>query len=225
MSLIAESPWARLGHIYKDRGHFVDGDRVADSEHNYYARYVPDSAGVDPSDRTTYSVSAEVALYPSKKGLNTGWRNKDAEIDQKWGQSGLSYSELAYSPVGDEELDYDITAGFTVGTGGTGGSVGIAVDGGKIRHDDKASNYPVDSRVCHNWDFPGVWACDKARCSEAVLGNVGRVDAEEVADGQYVTYCPTDTSVSFIYGDGVSDQTTETVSFDPTLKDLREYIS
>ena len=221
--LIAEDPWDEIGSIFVNRAVTAEGGQVAESEHNYFAQKVPDSAGVDDPGETTFGLATDLLMKPGRSetfDYDSRFRNYDGYVIQNWDNSGHTYSELSYDPVGDEEIDYDLTAGFTVGTGGAGGSVGISIDGGKIRHDDRTTQYSLDSKVHHNWDFPGIYECDKARCSEVVLGNVGKIDADEPSDDS-IDYCPTETKS--VYRDPDLNKADAYRYFNPSLYYLENY--
>lgn len=192
MSLIADDPWDRVEYIYKDKNAVSpSGREVALTEHNWYCNKVPDSANVDPSGRTTFSVSTELLMYPGRGGyldLDNQFRNRDALVEADWNDGDLTFDELQYEPFGDNSTSYDLSFAFTVTPAGAQAGVGIDVDAPPLRHNDYSDN--PDTNVRTNWDFPSVYGeCGDARCSQVVLGNTGRVDAEEPSSGYYI--CPT----------------------------------
>lgn len=200
MSLIADDPWQRVEYIYKDRNAVSpSGNDVALTEHNWYCNKVPDDADVDPSGRTTFSVSTELYMYPGRGGYlgqDNKYRNKDAFIEADWNDGDLTYDELQYEPFGDNTTEYDTSLAFTVTPAGAQAGVGIDVDSPDIRHNDYSDN--PDTNVRHNWDFPAIAReCGNARCSQVIIGNSGRVDAEEPSSGN-INICPTYTESTYI---------------------------
>lgn len=157
-----------------------------------------------------------MVVRPGRSGAFVGrFGNHHASIRQNWAQSDHEYRELTCSPVGDDTTTYDTDLAFTLSS--KGGSVGVSVDGGRIRHEDRAREYPVDSTVHHDWQFPGLWECDGPRCRAVVLGNVGRIEATDPTDDA-LQYCPTQMRAAFSNPDGrVAEVHT---SFSPTLYDL-----
>ena len=220
MGLIAEDPWQRLGYRYEDRTAVSPNtyDKVAEAEHNWYSNYVPDSADVDPEGQTTYSLSVELRMDPGRCGYTCGYsdyRNQDARVQQRWKDSGLSYEELTYDPVGDNTTDYDYSVQFTVSPAGSGAAVGVDPDAPKISHQDISDG--IDEEVEHDWGFPGSLECSNARCSEVLIGNAGRIDAYEPSDTN-IDYCPTETSTNFRNPSGYNAGTT--AYFNPQLSEL-----
>lgn len=198
MSLIAESPWEELSHIFKDR-FAVDsnGAEAGLTEHNWYCNRIPDSADVDPVGKTTFNVSTELVMNPARSGYfdsGSSYRNKDARIEADWASGDLNINELQYEPDETNTTKYDVDFAFTVSATGPQASIGIDVDAPRIKHKDY-SDQP-DKNVRTNWDFPGLFECDKARCSRVTLGNSGVVDADEPSSS-LVNICPTLTQSTY----------------------------
>lgn len=217
--LVAESPWTTVGTIFHTGAAWEADEVVGEVEHNYHGTEVPAGAGTGDGTTTTFALSAEVVLRPGRGGPFAGrFGNHEASVRQDWARSGHEYRELTCSPVGDDTTTYDADLAVTLST--DGGRVGVAVGGGRVRQHDESGAYPVDSTVHHRWGFPGLWACDGARCRPVVLGNVGRVaTAPPTAD--VVEYCPAELRAAFSNPDG--RVATVHTSFVPTLSDLDSY--
>lgn len=198
MSLIAEEPWTEVSHIFKDRVAVdSDGREVSLTEHNWYCNKIPNSADIDPVNRTTFNVSTELVMNPGRSsyfGRDNSYRNQDARIEADWDDGDLDFDELQYQPNQDNTTKYDVDFAFTVTPAGPQATVGIDVDAPKIKHKDY-SDQP-DKNVRTNWDFPGLFECDKARCSRVIIGNSGVVDAEEPTSS-LINVCPTLTESTF----------------------------
>mgnify|MGYP006914298254 FL=1 len=192
MGLIAQKPWTELSHIFKDAV-AIDptGNKAGLTEHNWYCNKIPDSANVDPVGTTTFNVSTELIMNPARSeyfGNGASYRNKDARIEADWDDGDLNINELQYEPQKTNSTKYDVDFGFTVSVTGPEASVGIDVEAPKLKHKEY-SDQP-DKNVRTNWDFQGLFECDKARCSRVTIGNSGVADADEPSSS-LVNICPT----------------------------------
>jgi hypothetical protein len=197
------------------------GKTVAKSEHNYYVRKILNEDDIDPVGRTTFAVAPELIMRPKRDGLldENKFRNEGSRIIQNWDHGDLGYRELDYDPTGSSTLDYSTTAAFSLTPNSVGATLGIELDGKKIKHTDYSSDYGFDNKVHTEWDFPGYWECDKSRCVDSYMGNVGKVDATE-PDTDFVEICPTNTRTAYNGRAGTESQSHE---FKPTMYELETY--